>query len=408
MIINLIGKCRKDNMEKKKKSGGNAENPFASRIGTVGGQAVLEGVMMKSKDHYAVAVRLENGDISVTEDKFESVCKKHKILNIPILRGMINMVETMKLSMKTLSISAEAYGIDEEEEQSEFEKWIEKHFGKSIVKIVMAISSVLGVALGVLLFIYAPVLIGDWLARLFNCADSRVFKSVVEGFLKYAIFIGYLLLVSRMKDIRRTFEYHGAEHKSIFCYENGEELTVENVKKYKRFHPRCGTSFLVVMLFLSIIISMFIPGSVSRLARTLIKIALLLPFSVGLGYEFIMYAGKHDNTFTKIISQPGLWMQRITTKEPDASQIEVAIAALKTSLPDVFPGYKWEKPISDEDAVCDNTSDSASDASDSADTCVNCEGSDAKGDDMASGCDDAGDDKKSADNINDDAKSDLQ
>lgn len=345
-----------ENIDKNNKNKGDGvsktQEPPSCRIGTVGGQAVLEGVMMKSKDHYAVAVRLENGDISVTENKFESVRKKHKILNIPILRGMINMVETMRLSLKTLSISAEAYGIDEEEEQSKFEKWLEKHLGKSIVNVVMAISSVLGVALGVLLFIYAPVLIGDWLAKLFGCTESRVFKSIIEGFIKYAIFIAYLLLVSRMKDIRRTFEYHGAEHKSIFCYENGDELTVENVKKYKRFHPRCGTSFLVVMLFLGIIISMFIPGSWSRLARTLVKIALLLPFSVGLGYEFIMYAGKHDNKFTRIISQPGLWMQRITTKEPDDMQIEVAIAALKTSLPEVFPDYKWEKPSNgDEDAL---------------------------------------------------------
>ena len=354
--------------DSKKKASQGEGCVIKERIGTVGGQALLEGIMMKSKEHYAVAVRLENGDIQVTEDDFISIRKKYKILNIPIVRGIVNMIETMKLSMKTLSISAEAYGLDTEEAETKFDKWINRVFGKKLVNIIMTIGTVLGVALGVLLFVYAPVFLADLLAKLLGIPASGLFKSVTEGVLKYAIFILYLVLVSKMKDIRRTFEYHGAEHKSIFCYENGEELTVENVKKYKRFHPRCGTSFIVVMLFLSIVVSAFIPGSVSRLLRTVIKLILLLPVSVGLGYEFIMYAGKHDNAFTRIVSQPGLWMQRITTKEPDAGQIECAIVALKTALPEVFPDYKYENPKKSEDgenAECTAEGAAAEDADNS-------------------------------------------
>lgn len=319
------------------------------RIGTVGGQAVLEGVMMKGKSEYAIAVRREDGTISLSKDSFVSVRKKYKLLGLPLIRGVVGFVESMILSFKTLSASAEQYGLDDAEPETKFEKWLDRHLGEKLMAVIMAISSVLGVLLAFGLFFYLPSFITKLIEKLFS-ANLGVFRNLIEGIIKIAIFIGYILLVSLMKDIRRTFEYHGAEHKSIFCYESGEELTVENVKKQKRFHPRCGTSFIFVMLILSILINSlpFVPWD-NLLLRVLTKL-LLLPFIVGIGFEFIMYAGRHDNLFTRICSAPGLWMQRITTREPDDSQIEVAIMSLKAALPDAFPNFEYHDPH-DEAAV---------------------------------------------------------
>lgn len=308
------------------------------RLGVVGGQAVLEGVMMRHNDRYSVAVRKDDGTVTVQDGSFVSVRKKHKILNIPLLRGVINMVEMLILSIKTLDVSARLYGLEEEDEESKFEKWLKKHFGKGIVDLVMLLAMVLGVALSVFLFIFLP----SFLTKLIDGLTGErlgIWRNLIEGGLKVAIFVCYLLLCLLMKDIRRTFEYHGAEHKSIFCYEAGEELTPENVKKYKRFHPRCGTSFMFVIIIIGIVVSSLpIVTWENTLLRFLTKLA-LLPLIVGLGYEFIMLAGKHDNVITKIISAPGLLMQRITTREPDLMQIEVAIHALKSSMPDEFPDY---------------------------------------------------------------------
>lgn len=310
-----------------------------TRLNTVGGQAVLEGVMMKSKEQYSVAVRKEDGTIAVKNDKFTSVRKKFKILNIPVIRGFVNFIETMILSFKTLMMSAEAMGFEELEE-SKFEKWLNKHFGKSIMNIIMVISSVLGLALGLGLFFFLPIYITKTID---NAAGQNLgwFKNLIEGLLKIIIFIGYLWAVSLMKDIRRTFEYHGAEHKSIFCYESGEELTPENVKKFIRFHPRCGTSFMFVMLFISIIVFSLPFITWDNMALRMITKLAMMPFIVGIGYEFIMYAGKHSNNiFIRALSTPGLWIQRITTREPDLEQIEIAITALKSSMPSEFPDFK--------------------------------------------------------------------
>ncbi len=308
------------------------------RLGVVGGQAVLEGVMMKHKDRYSVAVRKEDGTIVVQDETFVSLRKKHKTLNIPILRGVINMVEMLKLSIKTLDISARLYGIDEEVEEGKFEKWMKKHFGKGIVDLIMWISVFLGIALSLFLFIFLPSFCTNLIDKA-SGGQLGVWRNVIEGVLKIAIFIGYLLLCLLMKDIRRTFEYHGAEHKSIFCYESGEELTPENVKKYKRFHPRCGTSFMFVIIIISIFVSSLpIFTWENMFLRFLTKLA-FLPIIVGLGFEFIMFSGKHENIFTKALSFPGLLMQRITTREPDLDQIEVAIHALKSSMPEEFPDY---------------------------------------------------------------------
>ncbi len=313
------------------------------RLGVVGGQAVLEGVMMKHGEKYSVAVRREDGSITVTDGKFVSARKKHKFFNIPIIRGVVNMVEMMILSVKTLNISAEMYGVTEEEQETRFEKWLKKHFGAGLLDVIMVIAMILGVGLAIGLFVFLPAFLTTRLDALTGNVLGG-WKNLIEGVLKILVFIGYLSLCLLMKDIRRTFEYHGAEHKSIFCYEAGEELTPENVKKYRRFHPRCGTSFMFVILILSIVISSLpIVTWENTFLRMLTKLA-LLPLVIGIGFEFIMYAGRHDNIIVRILSAPGLWMQRITTREPDLEQIEIAIHALKSSMPDEFPDYR--KPSS--------------------------------------------------------------
>ena len=308
----------------------NKNNESSCRLGTVGGQAVLEGVMMKSKDLVALSVRGIDGNITTEVNEFKSIRTKHKILNIPILRGIINFVETMILSFKTLTRSADLLGIEEEE--SKFEKWLSEKFGKSVTAIASAIGTVFGLALAVLLFIYLPTQLAEFV-KLIN--DNRFLISVIEGIVKILIFVLYIYLCGLIPDMKRTFQYHGAEHKSIFCHESGLELTVENVKKQVRFHPRCGTSFLFVMMFLGIIFTMFIIH-LPVFVRVPLKI-LFLPLIVGVGFEFIKFAGTHNNFFVRALSAPGLLIQRLTTKEPDEQQIEVAIASLKASLPDIYP-----------------------------------------------------------------------
>jgi len=319
-------------MSKKKKD----TSPFACRIGQVGGEAVLEGVMMRGPEQYSVAVRRQDGSISVTTEKWQSVRKKHKILNIPIIRGVVGMVESFILSFKVLNISAEAFGEDPNAEPSKFEKWLDKHFGKSLMDFVMVVAGVLGVALAVGMFVLLPSVITKLIN---NAAGDKLgwTKNLIEGVLKIAIFVTYLKLVSLMKDIRRTFEYHGAEHKSIFCYEAGVELTPENAAKFKRFHPRCGTSFMFIVLIISILIFSlpFVPWDNVWL-RMLVKLP-LVPVVVGVGFEFIMLTGKHDNPLTRALAAPGKWIQHITTREPDPDQLEIAIIALKNALPNDFP-----------------------------------------------------------------------
>ena len=224
--------------------------------------------------------------------------------------------------------SAEIAGFEDEDEKED---------NKGMMAVVVIVAGVLGVCLSVGLFILLPTFLYDLIAKLVPAiAGNRILKSVFEGVLKIAILVGYMAAVSKMNDIKRTFQYHGAEHKTIFCYEAGLELTVENVRKQGRFHPRCGTSFLIVMLLVSIFIGMIIPPELPTLVRTLIKV-LLLPLTMGIGYEFIKFAGKHDNAVTRILSAPGLWMQRITVLEPDDSMIECAIAAVNEVIPDDGP-----------------------------------------------------------------------
>lgn len=338
------------------------------RLGKVGGQAVLEGVMMKSGDNVSLAVRKEDGTIEVKNSEFHSLRKK-KFWNIPLIRGCVNMVEMMKLSYSTLEDSANMLGIDDTEPETKFEKWLDKKLGDKLMKVVMGVAMVLGVVLSVGLFMILPNVATMGINALVKhfAADAVIpsfVQNLIAGVIRIVIFVVYLSLTSLMKDMRRTFEYHGAEHKSVACYEAGLPLTPENARKCTRFHPRCGTSFIFVMLIISILITAFINWNTwPKIAIILTKIA-MVPVIVGVGFEFLIIAGKHPNALTRALSAPGLWMQRITTKEPDDSQLEVALAALRCAMPEEFPDARAEfekKPDEDE-------GESEADDSESADT----------------------------------------
>lgn len=305
---------------------------------SIGGQALIEGVMMRGVGKAAMAVRLPDGTIDVEIEKTKLAKDKSFVFRMPFVRGVFNFIDNMIFGYKYLMKSAEKSGLDLEESESKFDKWLEKHFGNKIMTAVSAIAMVFGVVLAIGLFILAPMGI-VWLLE--KVVPLGGFKTLIEGLIKIAVFVAYLALVSQTKDIRRVFEYHGAEHKSIACYEAGDELTVENVKKYKRFHPRCGTSFLLIVLIVSILVYSLIQFSWGNLLlRAALKI-LLLPIIVGISYEIIKLAGRYDNIFTRILSAPGLWIQRFTTREPDDSQIEVAIASLKPVLPEENENDNW-------------------------------------------------------------------
>lgn len=315
------------------------------RLGRVGGEAVLEGVMMRCGDRYSIASRHEDGSISVENRSYVSLRKRNRFWNLPLVRGVVSLVESMKLSFKVLSISADALGMDMDEPETKFEKWLAKTFGDKVMNLIMGVAGFLGVVLGIGLFLVLPTLATKGLDMLLGLAGGTlgVFKTLCEGLIRIGIFVGYIFLVSLMPDIRRTFEYHGAEHKSIACYEAGVELTPENAKKYTRFHPRCGTSFIFIMLILSVLVFSFVTWD--NIWLRLVLKPLLLPVICGIGFEFILYAGRHENLFTKIVSAPGLWMQRITTREPDLAQLEIAITALKSAMPDEFPASEVEAVI---------------------------------------------------------------
>ena len=292
-----------------------------------GGQALIEGVMMKCGSSKAIAVRKSDGMIEVKREKL-SVPKDGSIKKLPFVRGMFMLVESMVEGGKDLTYSANLYaeGFDEEEE-SKFDRWLRKVFGDRLDDVINMVSIVLSVIIAVGLFIVLPTVIGKGAA-----ADRTFTVALREGALKLSIFVGYLLLMSQMKDIKRVFQYHGAEHKSIFAYEQGLELNLENVKKMGRLHPRCGTNFMFVVIAISIAIFSFV-GIRNVWLRSLVKIA-VFPLMAGISYEIIRFAGKHQNGFTRAMVWPGLMMQKITTKEPDDSQIEVAIASLKAVLED--------------------------------------------------------------------------
>lgn len=332
-------------MSKKEKE----KNP---RLGKAGGQALIEGIMMNGPGGAAMAVRASDGSIKIVPKDFKHLRDKYKIFNIPIIRGVVNFIESMILGYKCLMESADLSGYMEleesEEEMSKVDKWLSDHFGPKMMAVISGIAMVLGVLLAFALFIYLPAFIVRLLDQhlLNEFLNSHALRPLFEGIIRIVIFVAYLAAVTNMKDIKRVFMYHGAEHKTIFCYEAGEELTVENVRKYKRFHPRCGTSFMFIMLIISILCSSLLAvilkqfpgatvGGVHILnvtwAWSIIKI-LILPLVMGIGYELLKYSGKHDNPVIRALTAPGLWMQRLTTKEPDDSMIEVGIASLNAVL----------------------------------------------------------------------------
>ena len=309
---------------------------FKSKIG---GQALIEGIMMRGIDTEAMAVRLPDGSIDLEQWKLPKAKWYQKT---PFVRGPVNFVTTLIDGYKCLSKSADKSLQEENENPSKFEKWLEEKLGGKLMSAVMFISGVLGVALALALFIYLPALATRGLAMLFpGLDDIYILKNVIEGVIKIGIFILYIWLTSLLKDIRRTYEYHGAEHKTISCYEAGDELTVENVKKHTRFHPRCGTSFIFLVLFISIIVNtLFMLPWEQVWLRALLKLC-VLPIIVSIAYEVIKLNGKYDNIITKIISAPGLWIQRLTTREPDDSQIEVALAAFIPCIPEDKEQDRW-------------------------------------------------------------------
>ena len=302
---------------------------------SIGGSALIEGIMMRGPKRTTVAIRMSDKSIYTEDIEFKSIASKSKILRLPLIRGFVSLIDSMRLSMKCLMLSADKAmeGSEEEEEPSKFEKWAMDKFGDKFYNIVMGFASFIGVVIAILLFYAVPTTLFNLLTKAAPSLDNGTFwRSAFEGVVKIALFLCYVLIVSRTPDMKRTFMYHGAEHKTIFCYENLEELTVENVRKYTRFHPRCGTSFMIIMLLVGVIVGLFITAK-NPLLRTLIKL-LLLPVSCGVGYELIKICGKYDNVFTRIVAAPGLLAQRITTIEPDDSMIEIAIAAIKPVIPE--------------------------------------------------------------------------
>ena len=299
---------------------------MANKKVSIGGQALIEGIMMKSPEQYSIAVRKPDGTIDV--QIFDN--NKVKFQKIPVLRGIMNFFDSLLTGYKSLMHSAEI-AMEGELEEDAFDKWVKSHFGEKSSEIITMIAGVLGGMLALVLFMVLPTTIAGLLDKIIPLGG---FKNVVEGVSKLAIFVLYLWLVSKMEDIRRTFSYHGAEHKTIACYESGQPLTVENVKKHSRFHPRCGTSMMFIILIVSIIVFSFVPWK-GTLSRAFMKV-LFLPVVVGISYEILRYTGRHTNACTKLLAAPGLWFQRLTTNEPDDDMIEVAIASVNALLPETI------------------------------------------------------------------------
>ena len=288
----------------------------------IGGQAVIEGVMMKNKSEYATAVRRPDQEIEIKKDTYVSLSEKYKIFKLPIFRGILAFVESMMIGMKTLTFSSSFY--EEDTEPSKFEKAVQKLFGEKAERVISSIVMMISIVLAIGIFIVLPTFISQKLGMVIS---SHTVQAIIEGVIRIIIFILYLLAVSQMEDIKRTFMYHGAEHKTINCIEHGYELTVENVKKQSKQHKRCGTSFIFVVLFVSIIFFIFIRIDVLWL-KACVRI-LLVPVIAGVSYEFIRLAGKTDNMLINLLSKPGLLMQNLTTKEPTDDMIEVAIASVE-------------------------------------------------------------------------------
>lgn len=302
---------------------------------SIGGQAVIEGVMMRGPREMAIAVRKPDGEIEVDKKPVNVLAMRYKIFKLPIIRGVISFFESMVTGVRSLMYSAEFFDI-EEEQPSKFDQFLERKLGDKLKNVVIYSSVAFAVIFSVLLFFMLPAYVTGLLRKVI---DNHTLIITLEGLVRILIFLAYLILVSRMEDIQRVFMYHGAEHKSIHCYEHGEELTVENVKQHTRLHPRCGTSFLLIVMIISIFVFLFIRSD-NTILRLVYRL-LLLPVVAGISYEIIKFAGRHDNKFTRAISKPGMLLQYMTTREPDDSQLEVAIASLKAVIPENPEEDKW-------------------------------------------------------------------
>ena len=300
---------------------------------TIGGQALIEGILMRGPEKQAIVVRGPEG-LVVKEEELKLIKDRYPLLGLPLIRGSVTFLDSMYKGVKALMFSADYYPEETgTEEPSKFEKWLDGKLGnEKVEKLVIGISVVMAVCFSIGLFMLLPTFLASFVERV---TDSVLIRNLADAVLRIAIFMTYLIAVSRMKDIRRTFAYHGAEHKTIFCYENRQELTVENVRVQPKHHPRCGTSFLLVVIVVAILVNtvvfaLFPVGNV--FLRMLIQL-LLLPLVVGITYEFNRYVGGHDNPVTNFLAKPGLWMQNFTTFEPDDAMIEVAIEAMKLVIP---------------------------------------------------------------------------
>ncbi len=305
---------------------------------SIGGQALIEGILMRGPKKQAIVIRKPDGELEIKEEELTLLRDKYAILKLPILRGIAGFLESIAKGMKAVTYSAEFIPEDEQEEPGKFDKWIEEKFGwEKAQKIILAIAVVLGLGLAVALFTLLPT----FLAGLIPGIEGHVtLRSLVEGVLKLIIFFIYMWLCTRLKDIQRLFAYHGAEHKTIFCYEKGLPLTVENVRKQNRFHPRCGTSFLLVAIIHGVFLG-FLIHSDHTLVRMALRLA-LLPLLMGIAYEINRWAGAHDNFLSAILTWPGKQLQHLTTFEPDDSMIEVAICALERVIPEEKGLDSWQ------------------------------------------------------------------
>ncbi|GAA4291034.1 hypothetical protein GCM10023142_25260 [Anaerocolumna aminovalerica] len=290
----------------------------------IGGQAVIEGVMMKNKDEYAIAVRKPNKEIVIEKSTFVSAAEKYKIFKLPIFRGMLSFVESMIIGSRTLTFSASFFEEEEEVKPSRMEKAFSKIFKEKAESVIMGITMLVSVILAIGIFILLPGFIAGLLTEV---VQSRVLLTIIEGCIRILLFVSYVAAISQIKDIKRMFMYHGAEHKTINCIERGYELTVENVKRQSREHKRCGTSFMFIVMFVSIIFFIFIRVEQQWL-RYVIRV-LLIPVIAGVSYEFIRLAGRNESKIVNILSRPGMWLQALTTKEPDNDMIEVAIQSVE-------------------------------------------------------------------------------
>ncbi len=307
-------------------------------ITSIGGQAVIEGVMMRGPKNIATAVRKSDGTIIVDKKDISSFVTKYKLNKIPIVRGVFSFIDSLVTGMKCLMFSADQVDLDEDEtyQNSKFENWLEDKLGDKIKDIAIYFAVAVAVVFSIGLFMLLPNALAG-VVDIFT--DNKLVLNLSEGIIRMLIFMGYLLLVSRMKDIQRVFQYHGAEHKTIATYEAGDELTVENARKHSRLHPRCGTSFLLIVMVVSIIIFSFLRWG-AMWQNMLMRLA-LMPVVAGVSYELIKFAGRCKLKAVKIITMPGLWLQKITTREPDDSQLEVAIESLKAVLTDNKEDDKW-------------------------------------------------------------------